>query len=568
MKTQFPTFTIITATRNASATLPRLFASLVSQTFKNFEWIVQDAQSTDDTLDLIKQFQQELPHVSCVSEQDTGIYDAWNKALLRVRGEWVLFLGADDCLHDPDALKDAVEGIAELPDAVEYFASALVLTLPSGEEVETWYPAHDPLTALPSCMPLPHPALFHHRRLFEHDRFDSTLRIAGDYDFLCRTLRPKNVQSSTRIITRMSVGGISGSLDTMLTSELECWRVSRHYFPRAFPCKLYARICRSALYRGISALAGEQNGRTFADSIRRLQGKVPLWTRDSTKGPSVPTLPPQPHITLIVTTYKRTDALRRLLHSLTMQNYQHFSVVLVDQNPNAPLSELLSEFHTLPLKHNIITPAGVSHARNTALAHANGDIIAFPDDDCWYAPDTLERVVDFFTKHADAGVVLGEWAEGPEQIATHGAAVTQITRQSAFRGAGTLVQFYRREVVETVGGFDELLGPGTGLPYGCGEDTDYLLRALNAGFSVWRAPSIHLFHPLPDFLQPGLTTKWRDYGVGRMYLLKKHKFPFWFKLANVLYPLARLPIDAVRQGKHAARYRWAMFTGRLQGLFL
>lgn len=563
-----PTFTIITATRNAGGTLSRLFASLVAQSFKNFEWIVQDANSTDDTLDLIKRFQQELPHVSCISEQDTGIYDAWNKALLRVRGEWVLFLGADDCLHDADALKDAAENIATLPDTVEYFASALVLTLASGEAVETWYPAHEPLAALPSCMPLPHPALFHHKRLFENKRFDPALRIAGDYDFLCRTLRPDNVRTSPRVTTRMSAGGISGSLDTMLASELECWRVSRHYFPYAFPCKLYARLCRSALYRGISALAGKQKGRAFADGIRRLQGKVPLWTRDSTKGPSVPNLPHQPHITLVIPTYQRTDPLRRLLHSLTLQSYPYFSVIVVDQNYTHPLSGLLSEFPTLSFKHSVISPAGVSHARNTALAHAHGDIIAFPDDDCCYAPDTLARVVDFFTTHAGAGGVLGVWAEGADQIATQDAANIQITRQSAFRGAGTLVQFYRREVVEAVGSFDELLGPGTGLPYGCGEDTDYLLRALEAGFSVWRDPAVHLFHPLPDFLRRDLAPKWLSYGRGRMHLLKKHHFPLWFKLANVLYPLALLPLDFVRQGKHAALYRWAMFRGRLQGLFL
>lgn len=561
----FPTFTIITATRNASATLPRLFASLVAQTFTNFEWVVQDGNSTDDTLDLIKQFQQELPHMSCISEQDTGIYDAWNKALLRVRGKWVLFLGADDCLHDPDALKDAAESIAELPDTVEYFASALVLTLPSGERVETWYPAHEPLDVLPSCMPLPHPALFHRKRLFEHARFDPTLRIAGDYDFLCRTLRHGNIYSSTRVITRMSVGGISGSLDSMLTSELECWHVSRRYFPYAFPCKLYARMCRSALYKGISTLAGEQAGRVFADGIRRLQGKVPLWTRDSTKGPSVPALPQQPHITLVVTTYKRTDLLRRLFVSLVQQQYTNFTVLLGDQNPEHYLHDILKEFaNTLTIEHHYIQQQSLSRARNMLLPFATGDLIAFTDDDCYYATNTLKNIVGHFSAQDSPTVFIAN-ANGSARASQ---AYSRENKFSVFNNAPSWVLFFRKCVIDTLGPFDESLGIGCSSPYQSGEETDYVLRALEQHYTVSRNPDAFVYHDAPDYAAPHVFAKTFSYALGRMYLLKKHNFPLWFKLANVLYPLALLPLDAIRQGKQAACYRWAMFKGRLQGLFL
>lgn len=60
----------------------------------------------------------------------------------------------------------------------------------------------------------------------------------------------------------------------------------------------------------------------------------------------------------------------------------------------------------------------------------------------------------------------------------------------------TYVQFHRRSATIAIGMFDPELGPGTGLPYGCGEDTDYLLRAANHG-PVYRAPAIRVFHPCP-----------------------------------------------------------------------
>lgn len=563
-------FTIITATRNASGTLPRLFASLVAQSFKNFEWIVQDANSTDDTLDLIKKFQRELPHVSYISEQDTGIYDAWNKALLRVRGEWVLFLGADDYLASSTALEQVAISLCSLPEHILFFACPVILVSQDERELETVYPCRTPAFTLLHGMCLPHQGLFHRTQILARQRFDKQFCIAGDYEFVCRTLTSNmKIAFGETAHTCMTVGGISASMDTMLLREQEFLAISKRYFPQNLPWKIYARMLRCTLFTVIKKILGQQSALTFADGVRRIQGKRSLWTNlHATANPSLPPLCAQPHITLVIPTYQRTDPLRRLLHSLTLQSYPYFSVIVVDQNYTHPLSGLLSEFPTLSFKHSVISPAGVSHARNTALAHAHGDIIAFPDDDCCYAPDTLARVVDFFTTHAGAGGVLGVWAEGADQIATQDAANIQITRQSAFRGAGTLVQFYRREVVEAVGSFDELLGPGTGLPYGCGEDTDYLLRALEAGFSVWRDPAVHLFHPLPDFLRRDLAPKWLSYGRGRMHLLKKHHFPLWFKLANVLYPLALLPLDFVRQGKHTALYRWAMFRGRLQGLFL
>ena len=85
------------------------------------------------------------------------------------------------------------------------------------------------------------------------------------------------------------------------------------------------------------------------------------------------------------------------------------------------------------------------------------------------------------------------------------------------------MQFFRATVVKGLR-FDSQLGPGTGLPYGCGEDTDYLLEARKRA-SVWRCPPIRVFHPSPDAHVPS-DAKIASYAAGRMYLLKKHAFPF------------------------------------------
>ncbi|MDR0467100.1 MAG: glycosyltransferase, partial [Deltaproteobacteria bacterium] len=88
MPTGFPFFSVITATRNAGATLPRLLESLASQTCRDFELIIQDGASTDDTLAIVEAWRERLPALSPASGPDMGVSDAWNRALPRIRGQW------------------------------------------------------------------------------------------------------------------------------------------------------------------------------------------------------------------------------------------------------------------------------------------------------------------------------------------------------------------------------------------------------------------------------------------------------------------------------------------------
>jgi len=263
---------------------------------------------------------------------------------------------------------------------------------------------------------------------------------------------------------------------------------------------------------------------------------------------------------LIVPTIGREEPLAKLLASLRAQSCRDFEVILADQNPIGRLDSLLELFKDLPITRIQIEPRGVSHARNAALPFASGQVIGFPDDDCFYETDTLAELSRFFEEDSEAGGVLGQWAP-PGCPFRNGMGAKPATMRSAFSKGETHVQFYRREAVERTGVFDESLGPGTGLPYGCGEDTDYLLRALKAGVKVKRCPSIRSRHPAPDLGNLD-ASKTRSYALGRMRLLQKHEFGLAFKLANVLFPLFMMPLEGFR----SVRYRLAMAQGRFEGL--
>jgi glycosyltransferase involved in cell wall biosynthesis len=110
---------------------------------------------------------------------------------------------------------------------------------------------------------------------------------------------------------------------------------------------------------------------------------------------------------LVVGTIKRTVELDRLLGSLGKQSCQDFELIVVDQNRDHRVLDRLKAYEgRFPIVH-LRNAIGLSRARNAGLGVARGDIIAFPDDDCWYPEDLLEKVADFFSKHPEFGGLTG-----------------------------------------------------------------------------------------------------------------------------------------------------------------
>lgn len=272
-----------------------------------------------------------------------------------------------------------------------------------------------------------------------------------------------------------------------------------------------------------------------------------------------------PRVALLVVTVGRHHELGRLLESLTQQTAKNFFLYIGDQNTTNDAQELISRYATTLKIHRISFPRqALSKIRNglmdACLKEEHPDWIGFPDDDCWFETDTLQMLSAYSARHPEVdGIVC---SSKNEHGVPRGATEAPLHRYNAISASETWVQFYRTRAVERIGTFDERLGPGTGLPYGCGEDTDYLLRALQAGLCIRRYPEMVMRHPGPKLSDRTLKDKWRAYGHGRMFLLAKHGFPLWFMLLNVAYPLCRL----LRNGPSAWEYSKQSFLGRLQGL--
>lgn len=93
---QQPAITIIVVTFNAAEVLEHSLQSILRQPFTDYQLLVFDGQSTDDTIEILQKYNKYISYWQ--SEPDKGIYDAMNKALPFIKGKWVYFLGADDVL--------------------------------------------------------------------------------------------------------------------------------------------------------------------------------------------------------------------------------------------------------------------------------------------------------------------------------------------------------------------------------------------------------------------------------------------------------------------------------------
>ena len=101
-----PTLNIV---ENGQADAFNLLVSLLElQTYQRIEHIVIDGASTDETVDLLKDYKNK-GYINFYSEKDTGKYHALNKGIMRAKGKYIAFISCDDFYHDIMAIGSAVE---------------------------------------------------------------------------------------------------------------------------------------------------------------------------------------------------------------------------------------------------------------------------------------------------------------------------------------------------------------------------------------------------------------------------------------------------------------------------
>jgi ADP-heptose:LPS heptosyltransferase/glycosyltransferase involved in cell wall biosynthesis len=276
-------------------------------------------------------------------------------------------------------------------------------------------------------------------------------------------------------------------------------------------------------------------------------------------------------ISVIVPTVSRVTELARLLDSLLDQEFQNFEVLVVDQNRDDRIVPVLERYQSRLTISRIPTPTrrGASAARNDGWRRAHGEIFLFPDDDCWYPPWFLRKGLELLDM-TGADHVSGRTAdETGRSINGRFASRPQfVTRRSVW----TTVQaepfgFYRRSLLDRVGGFDEGVGIGSASPWQAAEAPDFILTALERGCVCYYDPSLYGFHREYDLDDPvgRMVERGRMYGRGMGYVLRRHKFGILGLLHWASRPLITV-LTSVGTGRfHRAAYSLSVSLGRIEG---
>ena len=261
-----------------------------------------------------------------------------------------------------------------------------------------------------------------------------------------------------------------------------------------------------------------------------------------------------------------TEELDLFLKSLSEQTYKDFELITIDQNAGNEAFEIIRKYEDdFEIKYMKSNQSGLSLNRNKGLIMIDGDIVGFPDDDCEYEKDTLEKVVAFFKENKDKRIYSCRTLERGKDYGT-GIMLENNDELKVDNIDMTVksITFFVNYSLEDITLFDENLGVGA--YFGSGEETDYVLTLLHKGFKGNYFAEDIIYHPAKKGNYDDLERAYK-YALGYGALVKKevrcrknffYIFKYWKKLFR--------NIGGMIVTKNR-KYHWFVLKGRLRGYF-
>lgn len=182
-----PLFSVVTVTWNAAAVLPPTLRSVESQTCLDYEYLVVDGASSDDTLSLVGQ--ADIVNKRVVSEKDRGLYDAMNKAISLARGTFIVWLNAGDSFADSEVLERLSQLAQENPSADVLYGQTMLVDGSRAVVGPRHLTAPERLDAnsFKRGMVVCHQAFIARREVMPE--YDLQYRYSADYDWCVKILK-------------------------------------------------------------------------------------------------------------------------------------------------------------------------------------------------------------------------------------------------------------------------------------------------------------------------------------------------------------------------------------------
>lgn len=271
---------------------------------------------------------------------------------------------------------------------------------------------------------------------------------------------------------------------------------------------------------------------------------------------------------LIVATCGRYKEVDRLLESLTWLDYDLnlVEIYVIDQNDKIDLQPIIQKYvSVLHLHHIYSTRKGLSYNRNIGIRKAQGDIIAFPDDDCMYYRDTLKKVNDAFDEYTNVSLLLGQIIDrktGEKIIRKWSDESFSLNSYNFYTNFSSITLFVKNNSEKQF--FDERFGSGE--YFGSCEDADYIVQALSQNHKIFYIPDIQVWHPAQKNSEFN-EEKIASYGLGfGAFACKNFNLPIVILFLEVIiYHMLRYFLSMVKRKENEKNAERISVVSRLNG---
>ena len=232
---------IVTITYNSEKTLEETIESVLSQSYKNIEYIIIDGNSSDKTIEIVKKYGDQIS--TFLSEPDDGIYDAMNKGLKLATGDIVGILNSDDVYFDNKVIEGVIESFEEtksdslygdlyyveendLDKVSRYWKSSSFIR---GSFRKGWHPAH--------------PTFFVKREIYDkYGYFNLDMKVSADFELMLRFLERYAISTFyiPRVLVKMRLGGesnrsieniLKGNQDILKAFDINNITINKYLYP-------------------------------------------------------------------------------------------------------------------------------------------------------------------------------------------------------------------------------------------------------------------------------------------------------------------------------------------------
>lgn len=239
---------VITVCYNSEESMAQTMESVLSQTYKEIEYLIIDGMSTDSTLDIVRSYQKKYDNIRLISEKDTGIYNAMNKGAFYATGEYVFYLNSGDVFPDITTVQQVMAQIEKTgPDLIYGDIDVDYKT----HKQRILYAGHKRLKKLWIALGITvcHQSVFVKTSLVKLRGFDESYKLWADQEWLMYVMEQKATVDTIEIPVCIYDGfGASSSAVNLELVFQESDRITKKYAPVIYyitkPLKWCLRIYR------------------------------------------------------------------------------------------------------------------------------------------------------------------------------------------------------------------------------------------------------------------------------------------------------------------------------------